>query len=737
MNLGYDNSPNSNPRFPGPPAEVGVPQYQVPETDYILLVEKIDPRKGDFVPLDPRDNPRYKNPDAVKYPPLYLVRQTFTADGKWCYRYWSSDRNYKEQDTWNYSLKYAGENVSFPIYARNYIVARKDYKPFARKSRLNALLGIRIKNPGVYTLPTPPSVTITGTDATVKVEMAKGPDIVFPPSESWYVSNIYLTSLGTTYTPPVGITFDPDIGTKVLAEAEFIYQPTDAVLIKEQMDELPQDHPLHGRYVRVSAFYSTIPGPWFYFSKKEPDGSFIEIKRRQNWTDQIVPKEEYDSTTRTYSSVNYEPAEDTDYISWEIHTNAKVADPSGSGNGGTDPFPEYNDGWLIRQFPDRDGVLITEKRRLNVVQNITPGLKHVDDPDDNTIKIWTETKIEPYTGNQLLVWEVINFRTLPGNTLYGQRWDKESGLPVPYTLQYRPDHLTTEAGATVEPMDQKKYLHRVEQIPEDIDDYLIQLPSATNLPLPKVLKGIKIEWTEDSADGYFNGEWNGEAVGVKGSLSGNENGNASSSGALIPTPVPDIDDVWSSGIPTTLNFFFMKLEDISEVNILSKLNATRWPVFKPKSITLNLKGGKVAVQARAAASAHRSFDTVSGDTSWDKNEGQGESYDVSPLDKSVTIGPTLHDEIELEGDLTKSIEVVAEAEASWTGSGTYPFPSVNVLSEASKTLNGSVTPTIIPATDPVDIPRNGIYLLRTNFSQSQFDGYMRVMAETIDASIFA
>lgn len=397
-------SDNSFPRFSNPPNEVGVPQYRVPYHGYIVLVEKIDRNKGDFKILEPSENHVYEGIDANKYPsPLYLVRQVTTPDGKWVFRYWCNDRSYEIQDTWNYGQQFAGENNNFPIYVRNYITPRVGYTPQTKKSPVKGLLGIQLTSAGAdYT--SPPLVTIEGSDAEAETRI----------DETGKVTAIYLTKTGTIISPPIEITISGGEGSGATAQA--IYQPQDAVLIKEEMRELPIDDPLHSRYVQVIQFYSTIPGPWFEYSRQEEDGSITYMRRRQNWIEDIVEGENV--SDGTWTATTKEPAENTDFISWEIkQTRSNFPNPSGPGNGGTDPG--YNTGWLISTETDADGKVIYTKRRLNLRANITPGEKIVG-------SYWVDISIAPKSGSELLVWEVVTYREVEGPDITAKGFGDQS-----------------------------------------------------------------------------------------------------------------------------------------------------------------------------------------------------------------------------------------------------------------------------------------------------------------------
>ena len=127
------------PAFPHPVLETGVPSYPTPnvpdfytKSGHIILQEKVSVEKGNYTPLPLDGSVVYSGRDASKWPsPLYLVAERPTADGEYSIRYWANDRTYASQDPWNYNLSYSGDNPSYPIYTRLYIVRRDQYTPVA------------------------------------------------------------------------------------------------------------------------------------------------------------------------------------------------------------------------------------------------------------------------------------------------------------------------------------------------------------------------------------------------------------------------------------------------------------------------------------------------------------------------------------------------------------------------------------------------------------------------------
>ena len=268
-----------------------------------------------------------------------------------------------------------------------------------------------------------------------------------------------------------------------------------------------------------------------------------------------------------------------------------------------------------------------------------------------------------------------------------------------------------------------------------LDAYQVSIPTRANLSIPDVLESVSIEWAEASGEGDFAADWSGTSSGESISLSGSENGNAESSASVIPDITLNIKQFWARGIPTTTHFFYLPLP-VSSAQILAKVSATQWPVFKPKGHTISLKGAKVSVNAKASAQASLTANTTSGAYSKDQTEGEGTGYDVSLTHQTRTIPPMIHGAITFTGDATKSIEVTAHALVGWVGSGSYPFPTVDAEATATKSAEGEVSPVTLAATSPAAVPTTGLYLIDAKAEPWEY-GYAMIMAEVMDASLLA
>jgi hypothetical protein len=126
---------SSNPPFPNPPLEVGVPQYPTPnvpdfysKNGHIILVDKVSAEKGNYNPQPLDGSVVYKGRDASKWPSdLYLVAERPEPTGQYVMRYWANDRSLSSQNPWNFNVSYSAENPDYPVYSRVYTISRSSY----------------------------------------------------------------------------------------------------------------------------------------------------------------------------------------------------------------------------------------------------------------------------------------------------------------------------------------------------------------------------------------------------------------------------------------------------------------------------------------------------------------------------------------------------------------------------------------------------------------------------------
>lgn len=377
--------------FPQPANEFGIPKYPTPYSGHVVLVEKISTKQGKYLKLDPLKDYIYEGIDRDKYPfPLYLVKEITSDDGNYAFRYWCNDRTLPEQNQWNYGISFGGEDLTFPYYVRNFLVERDKYIPAVKKSKVSSVLGIYLTNKGTgYT--SAPTVTLSNTNATAECRIDR----------EGKIEAIYLKSAGTSITGTIAVSFTGGGGSGATAVA--VIQPADCVLVKEDMRPLDSQDPLFSRYVSVSQYFETVPGPWFYFYSLDEDGDLVTTKRRHNFISDFSPSEEIDDND-IWNLTLAEPVDQSDFLYWEIIT-------SRSATGSSKESVKL----------DEDGALIYETKTLKPIEDIHPG-ESIDDG------IWTMIFMVPKNGYELLAYEVKVSREIPGNPMLEERIDEDGKI---------------------------------------------------------------------------------------------------------------------------------------------------------------------------------------------------------------------------------------------------------------------------------------------------------------------
>jgi hypothetical protein len=326
-------------------------------------------------------------------------------------------------------------------------------------------------------------------------------------------------------------------------------------------------------------------------------------------------------------------------------------------------------------------------------------------------------------------------------TLSGQDYDSTIGVVIPYTEKVVDSGSAAGSALTeVTPLSDELDLARtidVALLKQALDSIHLEFPSRTTLSLPPVLTHVGVVWETFSEVGNFDSDWSGSSSGISISLSGSERGEAKSTAGVTPSFVTNMKDTWATNIPSTTHVFFLPYP-CTESQILLKVNATKWPIFKPESAILTAFGQKVGVSVEASVAAAQSksrYEDDDGNYAWnnsqDKTVGLGDSKSVSQSVTVANIPACLHGQIVIS-EPTKTSAVSASVAIGWSGVN---FPTVNADRSATATASGTVYGTL-PATSPTDIPRSGKYLIDSKVDVYQH-GYVKVYAEVLDASVLA
>ena len=263
---------------------------------------------------------------------------------------------------------------------------------------------------------------------------------------------------------------------------------------------------------------------------------------------------------------------------------------------------------------------------------------------------------------------------------------------------------------------------------------MLSFPTRTSLSLPKVLKSVIIKWDGSAENSVFDSEWEGSAIGESWSLSANEAGRATATASVSPSFEIDIEDIYANNIPTTSYFFFLPYPVTIE-QILEKVGAEAWPIFKPRSHVIWATGKTIKVSLDGSASASTSFSQTS--TSSDLNEGLGSGSALSLQTQSVTIPPSIHPQITILETGTKKFTCKASINIGWDyENDNGALRPASVVDEIEGEVEGSNVITILAVDGETDIPRSGKYLIDSKVEIYQY-GFAKIYAEVLDASLFA
>jgi hypothetical protein len=138
---------------------------------------------------------------------------------------------------------------------------------------------------------------------------------------------------------------------------------------------------------------------------------------------------------------------------------------------------------------------------------------------------------------------------------------------------------------------------------------------------------------------------------------------------------------------------------------------------------------KASVVAGASGSASASWSNNGINQSQEKGTTKKTEFDVNTTVTIINVPPTIHGSLSIS-KATETLEITASANANWTGTH---FPSLDVTSNASKTIDGAVNPANFPATSPDSIPRGGRYLIQSSVEPFKY-GWAKCTAVVLDAA---
>jgi len=183
-------------------------------------------------------------------------------------------------------------------------------------------------------------------------------------------------------------------------------------------------------------------------------------------------------------------------------------------------------------------------------------------------------------GNGQSIRQTLTYDGTSFPVLNGQDYNAELGLDLPFSEQVVAATDPLPVGADVTPIDQWRNKVRtpsISTIQAALDTIHYILPTQQTIQLPNVLKSVSVlaSRTTSNGDSY--------ASGTSSSVS------CSSSVAVSADLTYELEEGFSGSVPAEIHVFFLSEENIQNT-ILTKCNASAWPIYQPKSHRVVISG---------------------------------------------------------------------------------------------------------------------------------------------------
>lgn len=395
-----------------PPPQVPIRGYTTPVNQEGFFSERVDYTAPEYRVI-PRGT-KYStilgaDPNVIdQFSELYFLRETREIGSyPWAMRFWATDT--LAEDTYNSSVEYVSEAVTYPAYTRVYTVRRDSYEASTTLpigGTLTSIIAIKVINGGQdYTQAT---ITIDGVGSDATAEAVIDVDGT--------IASIVVTNCGQDYTSVPTVTITGDGGGAV---AIAIIQPQTAYLVSQKKTEFPDEkqntgglaymHPLKNEYVIITRIYETLPGPWVYSYKEDIDGALLTIKTRRNIGANIVTEEVISSST--WSDTTAKGVDN--FVSEETNESRSIIIDDTTAGTATK---------MTTSRVDEDGKTVTVTR----AQASAAYLASITTRETISTGVWKRITSEPIS--HLKVWMIVETRVLPGNAIPYTRLDDDGKI---------------------------------------------------------------------------------------------------------------------------------------------------------------------------------------------------------------------------------------------------------------------------------------------------------------------
>ena len=331
-------------------------------------------------------------------------------------------------------------------------------------------------------------------------------------------------------------------------------------------------------------------------------------------------------------------------------------------------------------------------------------------------------------------------------TRYGQDYNARFNVVIPWTETTIAPAASNTANTEIRPVDFARQRNRTYDFANITAAYAasnISFPGKFTVDLPNVLKKVRVTYNKSEGSGASNHPTSQQYVTftAKGSGSLAPTSTAQSSAAIIADVTYEIEYYQGISVDCTHHYFYLT-STATLAEVLTKTGATSLPKFRPQSVQLTAYGGQVSLQQSADSRISASSDSFS------RISGDGYSTEVGVSSKVITIPPTIHTSITVEGQTTQTAGAYVSASADITqlvyapkkgstnGAPDFTIPPtkvglVNTPTPRYAQVTAGVEPTSFSATSPASIPTSGKYLVACSGEPVDY-GFTLIHAVVVD-----
>ena len=331
-------------------------------------------------------------------------------------------------------------------------------------------------------------------------------------------------------------------------------------------------------------------------------------------------------------------------------------------------------------------------------------------------------------------------------TRYGQDYNARFNVVIPWTETTIAPAASGAANTEIRPVDFARQRNRTYDFANITAAYAasnITFPGKFTVDLPNVLKKVSVTYNKSEGSGASNHPTSQQYVTftAKGSGSLAPTSTAQSSAAIIADVTYEIEYYQGISVDCTHHYFYLT-STATLAQVLTKTGATSLPKFRPQSAQFTAYGGQVSLQQSAdsrISASSEAFSRISGD---------GYSTEVGVSSKVITIPPTIHGSITVQGQTTQTAEAYVAASADITqlvyapkkgstnGAPDFTIAPTKVGLVNSPTpryaqVKAGVEPTFLSATSPASIPTSGKYLVACSGEPVDY-GFTLIHAVVVD-----